>query len=122
MAASGLDPSVHHNLVEGVPWVGGVQIDPALSGKIYAYKTKDGPTLSDWASPKKNANIGYSGGATFRPLYESSDWGETWRSMDTPDLPDWLKVNTLHVTEEGTLYVGSANSGLYRHDRGPETP
>ena len=113
---SGFAESVHFNRVDGVPWMGGIQFDPTLSGKAYAFKATDGRTLSDWTDPRNNANIGHAPGCPFRPMYQSDDWGETWSSMDTPDFPDWLTVNTIHVTERGTLYVGSANSGLYRHD------
>lgn len=112
---AGFYPSIHFNLVEEVPWLGGVQLDPRENGVVYAFKSTDNKTLSDWRYADENANLDYNNGGTFKPVYQSMDWGETWHNIDTEDLPDWLTVATIHVTEQGVLYVGSVNSGIYRY-------
>ena len=44
----------------------------------------------------------------------STDWGKTWTNLDNDDLPDMLTVSTLHVSDNGDLYVGSVNSGIFQ--------
>lgn len=112
---AGLDASLHFNKIEAVPWMGSVQFDPTMSGKVYALQTTDRATMSDWNNPAINANCIYEGAGTLKPVYMSEDWGETWTNMDDNDLPDMLTVSTLHVANNGELYVGGVNSGIYQY-------
>jgi hypothetical protein len=112
---AGLDGSLHFNDTESVPWMGSVQFDPAMSGKVYALQTSDRISMSDWKNPDINGNCIYEGEGTKKPVYMSTDWGKTWTNLDNDDLPDMLTVSTLHVSDGGDLYVGSVNSGFYQY-------
>jgi len=112
--STGLDSSLHFNDMESVPWMGSVQFDPSMSGKVYALQTSDRSSMSDWKNPEINRNCIYEGEGTYKPVYRSTDWGVTWTNFDDEDLPDMLTVSTLHVSKNGYLYVASLNSGYFK--------
>ena len=113
---AGLDKSLHYNFVELVPWMGSVQFDPTISGKVFALQTSDRSSMSDWKDTQVNANCIYEGQGTVKPVYMSTDWGKTWVNLDHKELPEMLTASTLHVSKQGELYVASINSGYYQTD------
>jgi len=111
---TGLDGSLHYNHTEFTPWMGPVQFDPQQNGIVYSVQTSDRVSMSLWKDPAINNNCLYEGEGTLKPIYYSKDWGVTWQNLDDQSLPDMLTVPTIHVSNKGTLYAASANSGIYK--------
>lgn len=113
---TGLDGSLHFSNTEVVPWMGSVQFDPRMNGIVYSAQTSDKASMSEWKDPSINGNYIYEGEGTFKPIYVSVDWGLSWNNLDDESLPDMLTIPTLYVSNQGTLYAASANSGIYQYN------
>lgn len=72
--------------------------------------------MSDWKTPAINANCAYEGEGTYRPVYLSMDWGQSWMNLDNESLPDYLTISTLHISATGNVYLASANAGIFKID------
>jgi len=94
----------------------------AVTDDGYVYRSKDGGaswvTLLTLGTPLFNESswlrggTGWVGGAS-NSIYLTKDYGESWSAVPGPTAAAGIDVNTIHVTPDGTVFVGYANGLVY---------